>query len=275
MDNIRMHVVSNGMLECDSANMIAMPKLANSDNKHTVSDWVKSPVYIVLIEHPDGIVLFDTGCHPDAMNGRWDAGNRKRTPYTFSEDEMPPNALKNLGYQPDDIDYVVISHLHEDHAGCLELFSKSQIIVSDRELAQTLRLYALNGEMGGYIRNDIRSWLQADLHWEPVDDDVCEQKLLDGITILNFGPGHTFGMMGLLVELKNSGNIILASDTINTAVNYGPPIRYPGLAYDTIGYYKTVRRIIALSKEKRAQVFFGHDIEQFEGLKKAPDAYYD
>lgn len=275
MIKLKMHVIANGILECDSANLIAMPKLANSENRHTVSDWVVSPVYTVLIEHPEGLVLFDTACHPDAMKGRWDRGNRLRTPYTFHEDELLPNALKRLGYRPDDIQYVVLSHLHEDHAGCLELFTKAQIYVNDEELKQTLRLYVLNGPMGGYIRNDIRSWFDANLNWVPVDAETQEVELLEGITILNFGPGHTFGMMGLLVSLPNTGNVILASDAINTARNFGPPILFPGLAYDTIGYYKTVQRIAKLAKEKRAQVFFGHDVDQFATLKKAPETYYD
>lgn len=275
MKPIRLYVMANGMLECDLANMVAMPALANSENKHTVSKWVKSPVYTVLIEHPDGLVLFDTACNPDAMNGRWDHGNMLRTPYTFEQDELLPNALKKLGYTPDDIRYVVLSHLHEDHAGCLEYFRKSKIIVNDFELMMTLRLYALNGDMGGYIRNDIRAWLDADLNWETVDAQTSEAKLLDGVTILNFGPGHTFGMMGLFVSLPNSGNMILASDTINTSRNFGPPIQYPGLAYDTIGYYKTIQRIRRLTGETDAKVFFGHDIDQFITLKKAPDAYYD
>lgn len=272
---MRLFVMSNGILECDIANMIAMPKLASSENKHTISDWVKCPVYTVLIEHPDGLVLFDTACNPEAMNGRWDHGNTLRTPYTFQKDELLPNALKKLGYTPDDVRYVVLSHLHEDHAGCLEFFTRSKIFVNDDELTKTLRLYALNGNMGGYIRNDIKAWLDADLHWEPVDPEIKEMELLDGIKILNFGPGHTFGMMGLLVSLPNTGNILLASDAVNTGRNYGPPILFPGLAYDTIGYYKTVRRIQRLAKEYQAKVFFGHDINQFGTLKKSTEGYYD
>lgn len=275
LNKLKMYVIANGMLECDLANMIAMPKLANSENHHTVSDWVKSPVYSVLLEHPEGLVLFDTGCHPDAMKGRWDRGNMLRTPYTFDESELLPNALKRLGYTPDDIRYVVMSHLHEDHAGCLEMFTKSQIFVNDDELKQTLRLYVLNGNMGGYIRNDIKAWFDTQLNWAPIDAETKEIELLDGITILNFGPGHTFGMMGLLVTLPNTGNVILASDTINTAKNFGPPILFPGLAYDTIGYYKTVQRIAQLAKEKRAKVFFGHDIDQFTELKKSTEGCYD
>lgn len=275
MKKLKMHVLANGFLECDSANLIAMPKLANSENKHTTSDWVISPVYTVLIEHPEGLVLFDTACHPDAMKGRWDRGNMLRTPYTFKEEELLPNALKKLGYSPDDIDYVVLSHLHEDHAGCLEMFTKSRIYVNDEELKQTLRLYVLNGNMGGYIRNDIKAWLDTQLNWTPVDADINELKLLDGITILNFGPGHTFGMMGLLVSLANTGNVILASDAVNTAQNFGPPILFPGLAYDTIGYYKTVQRIARLAQEKQAMVFFGHDVDQFATLKTATAGCYD
>jgi N-acyl homoserine lactone hydrolase len=275
MTKMKMFVIANGILQCDSANLIAMPKLANSENQHTISDWVISPVYTVLIEHPDGLVLFDTACHPDAMKGRWDRGNMLRTPYTFTESELLPNALQKLGYTPADIDYVVLSHLHEDHAGCLEMFTKSQIYVSDEELKLTLRLYALNGEMGGYIRNDIKAWLDTKLNWAPVDAETNELELLDGITILNFGPGHTFGMMGMLISLPNTGNVILAADAVNTSQNFGPPILYPGLAYDTIGYRKTVQRIAKLAKEKQAQVFFGHDVEQFATLIKATEGYYD
>ncbi len=38
-----------------------------------------------------------------------------------------------------------------------------------------------------------------------------------GIRVLNFGPGHAYGMMGLLVTLPESGNYIVASDAVNTA----------------------------------------------------------
>jgi glyoxylase-like metal-dependent hydrolase (beta-lactamase superfamily II) len=272
---MKMHIMANGILECDSANLIAMPKLANSEDKHTTSDWVISPVYTVLLEHPDGLVLFDTACHPDAMNGRWNQANMLRTPYTFKDSELLPNTLRQLGYSPSDIDYVVLSHLHEDHGGCLELFTSSKIYVSDAELTQTLRLYALDGNMGGYIRNDIKAWLEARLNWVPVDAETTTLELLQGISILNFGPGHTFGMMGLFVELENSGNFILASDTINTSVNLGPPIRYPGLAYDTIGYYKTVERIARLANHMHAQILFGHDVDQFSILKKSTEGFYD
>lgn len=271
----KLYVLYNGMLECDYANMVAMPFLGSSDRKRRLSEWVPSPVTMFLIEHPQGLVLFDTGCHPDAMTSRWDEGNRKRTPYAYTEGNLLLNQLGRLGYGPDDVDYVVLSHLHEDHAGGLEFFGKSEILVNDEELMQTLKLYALNGEMGGYIRNDIRAWLDAGLHWNTIPAAEAEYPLLDGVKILNFGPGHAFGMMGLQVELEQSGTILLVADAVNTAANYGPPVRYPGLAYDTRGYERTIRRIALLQRQTGAKVFFGHDEQQLKTLRVWPSGCYE
>ena len=58
------------------------------------------------------------------------------------------SALKMLGYQCSDVRYVVLSHLHEDHAGCLEFFPNAQVYVSDRELTQTLRSHVLGRRYG-------------------------------------------------------------------------------------------------------------------------------
>ena len=60
LNNKRMFIIPGGMIECDLANMVAMPTLADADNKETVSRWVKSPVYYVLIENEEGTILFDT-----------------------------------------------------------------------------------------------------------------------------------------------------------------------------------------------------------------------
>ncbi|MGN0371200.1 MAG: N-acyl homoserine lactonase family protein [Enterocloster sp.] len=273
MANKKMYVISGGMIHCDLANMVCTPVMGNALEHEVKSIWAESPVTCMLIENEEGLVLFDTGCHPDAMTARWDEGNRLRTPVAVREDEGVLAALKTLGYTTNDVRYVVLSHLHEDHAGCIEFFEKAEILVSDRELTGTMRLFALGGDMGGYIKNDIKAWLDKGISWSLIDDEEEERELLDGIRIMNFGPGHTFGMMGLLVSLKESGNFLLVSDCVNTSLNYGPPIRFPGLAYDTIGYKKTVEKIKRIEKKYSATVLFGHDIGQYRQLKFVPEFY--
>lgn len=264
-----------GMIECDLANMVAMPALGDSENRNRPGIWVKSPVYYVLIENEDGLVLFDTGCHPQAMTERWDEGNRRRTPVKLAETDFVVNGIGQLGYKPGDIRYIVMSHLHEDHGGGLEFFRESSILVSDKEFTQTMRMYALGNTGGGYIEKDIKAWLDAGLSWELVDEEEQERELLPGIKILNFGGGHTFGMLGLLVTLPQSGSYILASDAVNTALNYGPPLRYPGLAYDTRGFEATINRIRRMERKYCAKVLFSHDIQQYETLKKGPEQWYE
>ena len=141
------------------------------------------------------------------------------------------------------------------------------------EFTQTMRMYGLGRTSGGYIKKDIEAWLAAELNWETMDEE--EMDLYPGIRVLNFGPGHAYGMMGLLVTLPGSGNYIVASDAVNTAMNYGPPMQYPGLAYDTRGFERTIDRIRKLENRYHAQVLFSHDIDQYGTYRKAPFEWYE
>lgn len=275
MMNKRMFIFSGGMIRCDLNNLVALSTLGDANTHEAKSIWAESPISCFLIENDNGLVLFDTGAHPDAMTERWDAENRRKTPVEFTGNDFILENLNSLGYSPDDVKYVVLSHLHEDHAGCLEYFHRSKILVSEVELAQTMKLYAINKNMAAYIRNDIQKWLEADLDWVTIPEDEKEVDLLDGIQIFNFGAGHTFGMLGMMVSMPKEGNFIFASDTINTAENYGYPIRYPGCAYDSRGYMKTVEQIHKLAEKYHASVLFGHDGEQFRQVKKGPSAWYE
>lgn len=273
--NKRMFVFSGGMIRCDLNNLVNLATLGDRNNHEAKSVWAESPISCFLVENSEGLVLFDTGAHPKAMTERWDSENRRKTPVEFEGNDFIVENLKALGYTPDDVKYVVISHLHEDHAGCLEYFKHSKIIVNDFELAQTMKLYAINKGMAAYIRNDIKMWLDAGLDWNTVGEDEQEIELMDGIKILNFGSGHTFGMLGMMVSMPKDGTFIFASDTINTAANYGYPIRYPGATYDSRGYMKTVEKIHKIADKNAATVLFGHDGEQFRAIKKGPAEWYE
>jgi len=273
--NKRMYIFSGGMIRCDMNNLVCLSTLGDANCHEAASIWAESPISCFLIENDEGLVLFDTGAHPDAMTTRWDSENRRKTPVEFGKDDFIVSNLRELGYKPDDVKYVVLSHLHEDHAGCLEYFTKSKVIVSDVELAQTMRLYAVNKGMAAYIRNDIKQWLNVGLDWNTISEDETEIDLMDGVKIFNFGSGHTFGMLVMLVSLGRDGCFILASDTLNTAANYGYPIKYPGCAYDTIGFVKTAEKIHKLAEKYHATVIFGHDGEQYKQVKKGPTEWYE
>ena len=86
-------------------------------------------------------------------------------------------------------------------------------------------------------------------------------------------PGHTPGVLGLMVHLPNSGVMIFPQDCIYTAENYGPPIRYSGIMYDLAAYEQSIEKVRALAERYSARVIFAHDMDFFQTLKLAPQFY--
>lgn len=229
-------------------------------------DVVPIPLMTFLIVHPDGLVLYDTGfSKPERWPRQW----------SIPEDELVLSRLTKIGVCPEDIRYVVCSHLHIDHAGGLEYFTSSEIIVSDAELTNVAKLYFLNQLSHPYVRADVDGWIRAGLRWRLVGDEGNVVKFLDGVHLLSFGSGHSFGMLGLLIELPKTGNVILTSDAIYCKENIGPPVRLPGVIQDPEGYKKTLNRILQIAGEYNAKLWYGHDMEQFNELIKSDEGYYE
>jgi N-acyl homoserine lactone hydrolase len=273
----KLYVLDTGRMKMDKGFMVAMHNPASVLNPNPCAEFIEFPVYAVLIDHPEGKILFDTGCNPEGMgeHGRWPQGVQQLFPYTASEECYLINRLAQLRMRPEDIKYVVASHLHLDHAGCLEMFKNATIIVHETELSNTMKSYVINKDMGAYVWADIDAWVRTGLNWHPILPSEDEIPLVEGVKILNFGSGHAWGMLGLHVNLPGTGGILLASDAIYSAQNYGPPVKIPGIIYDSVGYINTVQRIREYAARTNSQVWFGHDSEQFEKFIKSTEGYYE
>jgi N-acyl homoserine lactone hydrolase len=269
---LKLHVLDLGKLRLDKNFMVANTTVATARNPNPRGAVIDIPVSAYYIEHPDGNILFDTGCHPDwsGPNGRWPAeGLQELFPHIGGEECMLPARLDMMGIGPDNVAYVVMSHLHCDHAGCLEYFRKSKIIVHEDEFAAAFRQYGLQDHASPYALKDLEAMVKAQLHWREIGREEPDQNIVEGVRLLNFGSGHARGMLGLQVTLRSQPGVILVSDACYTAENYGPAAKLPGIAYDTLGIVRTVKRIQALAGDAGAAVWFGHDIEQFNSVRKA------
>lgn len=277
MPNKKLYVIDNGTMKMDKNWMIAMHNPATVSNPTAPAEFVEFPIYTVLIDHPEGKILFDTACNPNAMgqDGRWGQMTQQMFPITMAEECYLHNRLDQLGVRPEDIKYVVASHLHLDHAGCLELFTNAKIIVHEDELNGTLQTYARNQKEGAYVWGDIDAWIKNNLQWHTIKRGEDNIQLAEGINILNFGSGHAWGMLGLQIDMPETGGIILASDAIYTAESFGPPIKPPGIIYDSIGYSSAVEKIRRIAKETNSDVWFGHDANQFKSFRKSTEGYYE
>ena len=103
-------------------------------------------------------------------------------------------------YRPDDVRWVVLTHLHTDHAGGLHHFPKSEILVARTEYAATA---GFGGQVSGYLRNRWPSWFAPRLLDFPDNftDGFRSLPLTQaGDVRLVSTPGHTVGHLSVIVD---------------------------------------------------------------------------
>ena len=137
-----------------------------------------------------------------------------------------------MGLKPSDIDWLIQSHLHQDHAGGIDLFAGtkagSRIVVHRAELERALfNVFSGQEDTKAYVRADIAGI--PGIKYHVIDE---EEEFAPGIDLIHL-PGHTPGVIGLVLHFKNSGTIILPSDAIYGARNFGPPPVLPGIFDDS------------------------------------------
>lgn len=269
------HVLDLGTLQIDASVMSYGLSLASIDNQSRAADWSSIPIYAVLVETDDARILFDTGTHPQSKL-RWSSTLQPFEHLIASEEQFLPVRLAGLGLSPEDIDIAVLSHLHMDHSGAIEFLTSADVIVHRDELKNALEHYARVDGSPAYVKDDVAAWVHNKIKWAPIDSSDGDVIIAPGVTTLNFGPGHTEGDLGLMLELPESGMLVLAGDACYSATNLGPPVVLPGsnALVDSRGLNRTARRLQRLMQQEAATVWFGHDSDQYRQLIQSPTGYY-
>lgn len=264
---MKVYVINTGILDSDINALYHNVRLCTKSNPDLKAEWVSAPTYCVLIDHPEaGWILFDIGSHPESAS-IWpgmlsEVSNYKKVPGATIEEQFAA-----IGIKPSDVKHVIISHMHMDHIGNIGLFKDTAKFYVAREEAKHAFMMVMGSldvsKRGFYYREDVLA--EMDLTY--LDED---QELFPGVHTIML-PGHTAMVVGLVLEMKNK-NIILTSDAINGSMIYNDGV-LPGACYDTIAHQKTVQKLKKLEKEYDAEVWFSHDMEQFNTLKKVPEYY--
>jgi len=116
----KLSVIPCGAMHADLTFLLLKPGVSiktRSDKDDKIS-WVEVPTHCVLVETDEGKLLWDTSC-PSDWEARWKpTGLQEFFPYDQVEDDEYLDAqLNKMNVGLDEIDYVVLSHLHFDHAG--------------------------------------------------------------------------------------------------------------------------------------------------------------
>lgn len=166
------------------------------------------PFPAFLIEHPTGLVLFDTGLSPRAYDDPDDYfSGRLHLATGFTPDKRLDRQLAALGLEAGDIGHVVLSHCHSDHAGDLLRFSQARFYVGPGELDWARSPGAAGSP---FIRWHEQLEPALSFDWTVVDTPRFD-LFGDGTIVVLHTPGHTPGHLSLRVTLPNR-TIVLTAD---------------------------------------------------------------
>lgn len=172
----------------------------------TSRQWVALPVNVFVIEHADGLVLFDTGLDPALVTDPhyWpDPVTRffmsRIFRFDIGPDDRLATRLEQAGYAAGDVTKAVLSHLHFDHAGGIGDIPQAELLVAADAWEHMLGAHP---EREGVLRRDI---VVLGAHWRqmafaPVTDPelapfgAAFDVMGDGSLMVVPTPGHLPGV---------------------------------------------------------------------------------
>jgi glyoxylase-like metal-dependent hydrolase (beta-lactamase superfamily II) len=169
---------------------------------------VRIPRVMWVLQGPTTVVI-DTSIATDGKPAEF-IGEE----FTRTADQEPANALHRAGINPRDVELVVLTHLHWDHAGNCDLFPEARVLVQRDEMR-----YA--AAPGRFFEKSFLSVLGG---WRRPPYLVPNIETLDGATTLGPGlsvvpvPGHTPGSQAVIASTEH-GRFCISGDAVCTYEN--------------------------------------------------------
>lgn len=211
--------------------------------------FLRLPVWSFLLEHPDGLVVFDTGMHPSLRDDPASRLGERPTSYAlrYGPGDDVAARLVAAGVEPGDVTTIVCSHLHWDHCGGNALLDRATVVVQRTQWEQAHRAGA---QRRGYISGDVDTGQRVELL------DGARDLFGDGSVVCVPTPGHCPGHQSLRVAVE-SGVLLLAADACMLAAHLRDD-RGASFDEDAAAQRKSLDMLRA-ARSEGATIVFGHD----------------
>ena len=167
----------------------------------------------------------------------------------------PAEGLTAIGIDPGKVEDVIITHMHYDHAGGLDLFPNARFHIQDREMAFCTGRSMCHGAFSHSLAVDdvvgmVRRLFAGRLCFHDGDAEIAP-----GLS-LHFIGGHTMGLQAVRVMTRR-GAVVLASDAAHLYAHLAEGRAYPVVynVAEMLEGHATLKRLAASPRH----VIPGHD----------------
>lgn len=210
--------------------------------RHTPVDIVQN----FFVVRADGhIALIDTGMDDLALY--CEPADRPRLGPSRSTIDL----LADNGIRPEQVDTVILTHLHFDHYLNARLFSHARIVVNRREFHYVMSPENRRAMPRSSFPREVFAWL-VDQAWDRLELVEGEAEVLPGVRVIETG-GHSPGHQIVVVETA-AGRVVIPGDEVYLYANLENDI--------PIGYYHDFERVskaMDLLRELGGHLLPAHD----------------
>lgn len=258
--SIRCHILSDGKTLADGGGFFGLiPRLLwQKVIQPDENNMIPSDTRTLLIESDRGLILVDTG-YGDKLDPK------VRARLGLSEKDRIARQMAQLGFNAEDVDIVILTHYHGDHAGGATRWN-----TPDHTPGSVIATYPnahYYGQIGDLDEanhpNERTSATYFSANWQPLLD-AGKLTLLDQPTQIasgvrtEFAPGHTAGLQIVWVE-DGGESLVFLGDSCNWAAHMNRLAWVPSFDILPMTSIETKRRLRQEILQRNALMVFQHD----------------
>ncbi len=221
-----------------------------------------------LIVHPRGTLMWDAGMVPDTTIG---ASGPNVAHMSGGLSGLQPGRplgeqLAEIGYTPDDITYLALSHWHPDHVANANAFRNSIWIAPKAQRDVMFAGDPVPGEEPATSDFFIELRSSRSIILSNIEEyDVFG----DGTVILKAASGHTPGHQVLIVHLPETGPVMLGGDLYHFPEEREAQV-VPITEHDQALAHQSRAKIEEYLQRHSMSLWIGHDSQLYATLEKSP-----